>query len=338
MAVLLALCPLVVGTPGLTPPSAEEGTRAWVWQRLRDSGGGGVTEAVRVFETAPGPLLPPLPVDVSGGSGTPVEGDRQTREQDNNSVWERAATAADCYAFACETGVIRPDEMFLGDTPGDEGGGDADQDRGGQRSASGKKKRKASGRHGGDGGAGHSSGVASTPPRVLRSLAVIVERFGTFLREYPFQSLVAVEDCGRSAAGGSRRDTGASSETAREEGRSEKLVVPSLIIDDPGLLPTDRAAARLSRAVLVRRGFNLMATCLSKSARPAEMAALFVTVGLWTRDVHRLVVYSLAWPWAGTLLPRPSDGAEVESCEWKESVHLFFSETEQLVSTTVVVS
>lgn len=52
MTVLLALCPLVVGTPGLPPPPSEEGTREWIWQRLNEAGGGGVTEAVRVFESA----------------------------------------------------------------------------------------------------------------------------------------------------------------------------------------------------------------------------------------------------------------------------------------------
>lgn len=295
MAVLLALCPLVVGTPGLTPPGAEEGTRAWVWQRLRDSGGGGVSEAVRVFEIAPGPLLSPLPVDVSGGSATPAGGDRQ-REQEN-TVWERVATAADCYAFACETGVIKPDEMFLGDIPS----GDSDDESQDEQRRTSDKKRKASG---GRGGAGHG-GVTATPPRVLRSLAGIVERFGVFLRDFPFQTLVTGEGGGVSAPGGHDK-------------------APSMIVDDPGLLPTERAAARLSRAVLLRRGFNLMASCLSKSARPAEMAALFVTMELWTQDVHRLVVYSLAWPWAGRLLPRASDGAEVESCECQKLCMLVF--------------
>ncbi|CAM9966185.1 unnamed protein product, partial [Laminaria digitata] len=51
MTVLLALCPLVVGDPGYLPPD-NEGARAWVWRRMRKSGrGGGVTEAVRVFES-----------------------------------------------------------------------------------------------------------------------------------------------------------------------------------------------------------------------------------------------------------------------------------------------
>lgn len=50
MAVLLALCPLIIGTPGDDLPSDEEGTRIWVWRRLRASGRGGVTDAVRVFE------------------------------------------------------------------------------------------------------------------------------------------------------------------------------------------------------------------------------------------------------------------------------------------------
>lgn len=50
MAILLALCPLVVGTPGLPPPPSEEGTREWIWKCLKSARGDGVTEAVRVFE------------------------------------------------------------------------------------------------------------------------------------------------------------------------------------------------------------------------------------------------------------------------------------------------
>lgn len=306
MAVLLALCPLVVATPGLTPPGAEEGTRAWVWQHLRDSGGGGVTEAVRVFEIAPGPVLSVLPVDVSDGNATPTGGDRR-REQDS-TVWERVATAADCYAFACETGVIKPDEMFLGDIPS---GDSDDEGQDEQRSTSGKKRKPSGGR----GGAGYG-GVTATPPRILRSLAGLLERSGVFLRDFSFQSLVMGADGGGNAP-------------------EDHDKAPPLIIDDPGLLPTEQAAASLSRAVLLRRGFNLMASCLSKSARPAEMAALFVTMGLWTQDVHRVVVYSLAWPWAGGLLPRASDGAEVESCECQKLCVFVFSETEQQMSTTV---
>lgn len=87
------------------------------------------------------------------------------------------------------------------------------------------------------------------------------------------------------------------------------------LLDDPGALPSERAAARLARAVLLRRGFNLMAACLSGSDRPDDMAAVLVREGLWGENIHRLVIYSLAWPWAGGLLPRASDGDEVEICE-----------------------
>lgn len=94
------------------------------------------------------------------------------------------------------------------------------------------------------------------------------------------------------------------------------------MVDDPGLLPTERAAAQLSRAVLLRRGFTLLAGCLSDSrtsgggsAQRDEMAALLVREGLWSRRAHLVVIYSLLWPWAGGLLPRAADGDEVEQCE-----------------------
>ena len=50
MTVLLALCPLIVGDPGYLPAD-NEGARVWVWRRMRKSGRGRVTEAVRVFES-----------------------------------------------------------------------------------------------------------------------------------------------------------------------------------------------------------------------------------------------------------------------------------------------
>lgn len=88
------------------------------------------------------------------------------------------------------------------------------------------------------------------------------------------------------------------------------------MVDDPGLLPTERAAAQLSRAVLLRRGFTLLAGCLSDDgSRRDEMAAFLVKEGLWSRRAHLVVIYSLVWPWAGELLPRASDGDEVEQCE-----------------------
>ena len=94
-----------------------------------------------------------------------------------------------------------------------------------------------------------------------------------------------------------------------------------LVVDDPGLLPTERAAAQLSRAVLLRRGFTLLAGCLADSSgggsggQRDEMAALLVREGLWSRRAHLVVIYSLLWPWAGGLLPRAADGDEVEKCE-----------------------
>lgn len=100
-----------------------------------------------------------------------------------------------------------------------------------------------------------------------------------------------------------------------------------LVVDDPGLLPTELAAAQLSRAVLLRRGFTLLAGCLSDcgsssgggnssgGASKDEMAALLVKEGLWSRRAQLVLIYSLVWPWAGGLLPRASDGDEVEQCE-----------------------
>lgn len=102
---------------------------------------------------------------------------------------------------------------------------------------------------------------------------------------------------------------------------SYRLAVESsrpLVVDNPGLLPTERAAEQLTRAVLLRRGFTLLAGCLSDCTSGAardEMAALLVKEGLWTRRTHLVVIYSLSWPWAGGLLPRGSDGDEVEQCE-----------------------
>lgn len=96
-------------------------------------------------------------------------------------------------------------------------------------------------------------------------------------------------------------------------------VTRPLVVDNPGLLPTERAAARLSRAVLLRRGFTLLAGCLSDGGGDGdqrdEMAALVVREGLWSRRSHLVVIYSLLWPWAGGLLPRAADGDEVEQCE-----------------------
>lgn len=301
----------------------------------------------------------------------------------------------------CETGIITPDELFLGVTPveGDVGydvDGDGYDDDANSSSntinngsiikrkiakAHEKKRKTSSGSR--NTGSGSSSidddgmeveveveittleGVAiqatstttTTPPRVLRSLARIAERFGKLLEDFQFQSLVE----GASNGLGDQKTTGdsaaenASSFRERQwnrkssQGRGHGSVViggrsltvekhlsvltPSfavnggggtinrllpLEVDDPGVLPTERATARLARAVLLRRGFSLLAACLSRAGcaqKKDEMAALFVKEELWTRNVHMLLIYSLVWPWAGGLLPRPSDGAEVEQCE-----------------------
>lgn len=230
---------------------------------------------------------------VAGGAD---EGREQTSAQRDRC--ERIATAADCYQFACETRVITPDELFL------QTSSLISSDR--ARAQDGKlggggfsKKRKA-------GGNGDEKVTGSTPPRVLRSLAMVMERYGKFLRCFPFQSLV-----------GGDGDAGKFSGKGRGKGETSRFAhdsAPDPLLDDPGALPTERTAARLARAVLIRRGFNLMAACLSGSDKPNDMAAVLVREGLWGEDTQRLVVYSLAWPWAGGLLPRASDGDEVEIC------------------------
>ena len=276
----------------------------------------------------------PTAGDLSGGGdGDSMLGymDRG-RERDQRGEWDCVATSADCYNFARETGIITADELFLGVeggedvAPGGEGGGDHEmaEDGGqGKGRASGKKRKASSPR---SGGVAEAEGATSAaPPRMLGSIAGIIARFGKYLEEFPFQSLVGgVGSQGQTPgnAGGNEKSEGG---IARGGATSRSLPgsrvpVPSrpLVMDDPGALPTDRAAAQLSRAVLLRRSFTLLAGCVSDSARPAEMAALLVKEGLWSRDMHLVVIYSLVWPWAGGLLPRASDGDEVEQCESRD--------------------
>lgn len=335
MTVLLALCPLVVGKRGHPTPSSEEGTRTWIWQRLAEAGGRGVTEAVRVFETAPvtGNVLPDRDRPSSSGSearsttttagfpsgvGEKVSGGQEVERE----KCERVATIADCYQFACETGVITPDELFLRDTGGNvEVTADAVR---GKSKPGASKKRKATVGVGAEGGDNEEMGAAretTTPPRILRSLAAVVKCFGKFLEIFPVQSLVAGERDGSSSTSeraGRGNDSGEYDVTAKRKGSKAPRCprTATTPIDDPGLLPTDRAAARLARAVLLRRGFNLMGTCLAKSAKPDEMAAVMVREGLWSQEMHRVLVYALVWPWAGGILPRASDGDEVEICKY----------------------
>ena len=256
----------------------------------------------------------------------------RNEERDEQHEWDCVATSADCYNFGRDTRIITADEMFLGVEGGEnaapgyederEKGTGKDQGRGKGR-ASGKKRKASSPR---SGGAEEAEGVvsAAAPPRLFHSLARIIERFGKYLEEFPFQSLVGEVE-GRGSASGAtdgRRDKGypasggdATRRSPPSASRRASLPSRPLVIDDPGALPTERAAAQLSRAVLLRRSFTLLAGCLSDSARPAEMAALMVNEGLWSRNMHLVVVYSLVWPWAGGLLPRASDGDEVEQCE-----------------------
>lgn len=316
MTLLLALCPLVVGKRGLPPPPPEEGTRRWVLRRLAEARGegAGVAEAVRVFEGSA------VSVPATSGAGPApgrqgLVGERYLASQADACAG--VATAADCYAFACETGIITADELFLGHGVGEAGVTAGSGGSGGRASSAPGKKRKADGAEGGGEAAG-----GCTMPRVLRSAAMVTERYGGYLESFPFQCLVdgdeaaeasgagrAVESRGEGhGVGGSRPGVASGPGSGCYPGRPAPL-------DDPSMLPSDRAMVRLSRAVLLRRCFNLMAMALVKSSSPGEMAAVLVKEGLWDRGMHLLVVYSLAWPWAGGLLPRASDGDEVEICE-----------------------
>lgn len=262
-----------------------------------------------------------------GGGG---RDDLGVRVHDEQNEWDRVATSADCYKFACETGIITVDELFLGAEGGDNGRDTAEREE--KARASGKKRKASGGTRVGasadelEAGGGISGDATSTttvtPPLVLRSLAGVTECFGNFLEDFPFQSLVSE---GYGQLGGERGKGDMTGGTGGAEkyaeygsGHNAKATARSrheVVVDDPGLLPTERASARLSRAVVLRRGFTLLAECLSKSARKDDVAALLVKEGLWSRNAHLVVIYSLVWPWAGGLLPRASDGDEVEKCE-----------------------
>lgn len=234
VTVLLALCPLVVeescdsDDPNAPPPSDNEGTRTWVWLRLKESGRGGVSEAVRVFESSVSQCRSAFSSaadDVDGGGGSAagvgggeppaagaaaggVEGDDQ-RHDAEKSEWDQIATSADCYNFARETGVITAGELFLEKTAGDgnSGGGSGNGGSHGKKRASSKKRKASSTAEAGDDA---ESETRATRPQVLRSLAGVMERFGAFLEDFTFQSLVgeegeAIRKAGIAQDGGGRR-------------------------------------------------------------------------------------------------------------------------------------
>lgn len=230
MTVLLALCPLVVEAssdsddPNAPPPSDNEGTRTWVWLRLKESGRGGVSEAVRVFESSVSQglaacssaagVIDGAAASVEGGDPQATEiaacgaGADEQRYDAKKSEWDQIATSADCYNFARETGIITAGELFLGKTVGDGniGGGSGSQ---GEKRAS-TKKRKASPTVGA--GDDMETTTRTTRPQVLRSIAGVMEGFGAFLEDFSFQTLVGEEgeeqafrDAGISQEGGGRR-------------------------------------------------------------------------------------------------------------------------------------
>lgn len=232
MTVLLALCPLVVeATDGLRDrPSDSDGARAWVWRRLEESGRGGVTEAVRVFEDAASRSSAAVAGGGGGGGGLGGsggfggesapgagagggEGQGKHAHDAEKDGWDRVATSADCYNFARETGIITAGELFLGSAPAGGGGGGGGNQGSGR--ASGKKRKASSvpsvgggaaGGGGGDDPADDARTSPATQPRVLRSLAGVVERFGEFLEGLPFQSLVGEGENGQ--AGDAKVDGG----------------------------------------------------------------------------------------------------------------------------------
>ncbi|CAM9975090.1 unnamed protein product, partial [Ectocarpus sp. 8 AP-2014] len=114
--------------------------------------------------------------------------------------WDRIATAADCYNFARDTGITTAAELFLGAAKrgggGDGGVGGTSQKK---SQSSGKKRKASSAREdaaadGSGGGDSSSYGSEAAEPLVVRSLAGVVERFGKFLEDFPFQSLAGEEE------------------------------------------------------------------------------------------------------------------------------------------------
>ena len=216
MTVLLALCPLVVETADnlRDRPSDSDGARAWVWRRLDGSGRGGVAEAVRVFEGGARRSRASSASAAGGGGGAERREKHAAAVDDEKDEWDRVATSADCYNFVRETGIITAGELFLGAAPPSDNGGDGSQAKG---RASGKKRKAASvSLDGGDdattaaaaaGPVDEARTFPAAQPRVLRSLAGVVERFGMFLEGFPFQSLVGEGEKGWAAdtkAGSSR--------------------------------------------------------------------------------------------------------------------------------------
>lgn len=210
MTVLLALCPLVVEAADDLDarPSDNDGARTWVWRHLEKSRRGGVAEAVRVFE---GSAARTQASSAPGGSGSGGVGSSNTFGSDHPSragggwhgqyggdkgEWDRIATSVDCYNFVRETKIMTAGELFLGPAAGT---GCSGSDGGHRRGQSSGEKRKASSSAGGgavaDGrdNSEEETRTSPTQPRVLRSLARVVERFGKFLEDFPFQSLVGEE-------------------------------------------------------------------------------------------------------------------------------------------------
>lgn len=220
MTVLLALCPLVVETfDGLDEtPSEHDGARTWVWRRLEESGRAGITEAVRVFESSASQSQAFSSAAVGGGGFKAIGGEQGAELRENEAMeWDRIATAADCYNFARDTGIITAAELFLGAAKrgggGDGGGGGTSQKK---SQSSGKKRKASSAREdaaadGSGGGDSSSYSSEAAEPRVVRSLAGVVERFGKFLEDFPFQSLAGEEerdgDAGVVQRGGIRHPT-----------------------------------------------------------------------------------------------------------------------------------
>lgn len=212
MTVILALCPLVVEAADDldTRPSDNDGARTWVWRHLEKSGRGGVAEAVRVFESsaARSQAVPGGSGSDGFGSANTIRGDhppgagRNGHEQHGGDKreWNRIATSADCYNFARETKIITAGELFLGSASAKSGSSNSTNSRQGTGRASGEKRKASSSARGGsaaerDGDAsGEETKTSPTQPCVLRSLARVVERFGKFLEDFPFQSLVGEEE------------------------------------------------------------------------------------------------------------------------------------------------
>lgn len=253
MTVLLALCPLVVEVlldsddPASRPTSDTEGTRTWVWRRLKDSGRDGVSEAVRVFESSVslgavavdnsaavivGSRRGKAPEIGSGGRAAAAAASSHRMALDDHHhdaekmEWDQIATSADCYNFARETGIITAGELFLGQqtvdgsSSGGNSSGKESSERRGKGRASGKKRKAGSIGEGSAAAAGADdeddvAQDATTRPQVLRSLAGVMERFGAFLEAFPFQTLVgqgeAVGDIGIARKGGDRNLSGHSS-------------------------------------------------------------------------------------------------------------------------------